>query len=356
MACLSGRVLLRGLISGLSALWLLLAGGGAGVDPRLLTWRPPALTLPTSLTVSTQTPGPQGLQLDLDPGRDYIIELETLTGPGGLSLRGGRNVVIVGGRISVPDITTRETAWIGRCLSIVDNVGTVHVEGVQFDNCGDGIIISAPASTVQIQNVRFNDVDSPYELSHSDVIQTWRGPKEIRIDKLTADFSSKGFLWMSVDGTFPQRVDQRRVNFRRWSNGGERPLGPHYFTWHPSPSTRSTCADCWSEMGWHSPTGVRGLQDGWGTFDNADGTTQFVPYRLGRNNRIRAEVDTKNDHESLKGDLGHRQGDYMERLTPSLAGERWRWGVPRGGDFVPARVVGTSYVSPGYSSPTPSAP
>ncbi len=35
---------------------------------------------------------------------------------------------------------------------------------------------------------------------------------------------------------------------------------------------------------------------------------------------------------SLKGDLGRRQGDYMERVTPSLAGERWNWGVPRDGD------------------------
>ena len=39
----------------------------------------------------------------------------------------------------------------------------------------------------------------------------------------------------------------------------------------------------------------------------------------------------------------------MERLTPSLAGERWHWGLPGGGDFVPAGEAGLTYLSPGYS-------
>ena len=196
-----------------------------------------------------------------------------------------------------------------------------------MQNCATGVAITAPSATVQLQNVRFEDVDAPYDFMHPDVIQTWRGPKEIRIDRLTADFSSKGFLWMSVNGTFPQRVDQRRVNFRRWSKGGERPSGPHIFTWHPSSATRSTCADCWSEMGWFSRTSQRKLQDGWGTFDNPDGTNQFVPYVLGRGTQ-RLAIKTRAEHESLRGDLGGRQGDFMERLAPSLAGERWQCGRP----------------------------
>ena len=48
-------------------------------------------------------------------------------------------------------------------------------------------------------------------------------------------------------------------------------------------------------------------------------------------------------------DLGRRQGDFIERLTPSLAGEVWSFGVPSGGDFVPAGRAGPSYVSPGYA-------
>ncbi len=39
----------------------------------------------------------------------------------------------------------------------------------------------------------------------------------------------------------------------------------------------------------------------------------------------------------------------MERLAPSLAGERWQAGAfRRDGDFVPADSVGPAYVSPGY--------
>lgn len=341
--------MLRGLTSALAALWVALAGGADPIaDPRLLAWAPPPLAAPITLTVPAVTPNAHGVRLDLDPARDYVVALTALSGPGGLSLRGGRNVVIVGGLISVPDITTPGTPWIGRCLTITDNVGTVHIEGVQFDNCGDGIVISSPASTVQIQNVRFNDVDSPHNFSHSDVIQTWRGPRTVRIDRFTADFSSKGFLWMSLDGTQPRRVEQSRVNFRRWSRGGEHPEGPHIFTWHTSPSTSSTCDDCWSEMGWYNPTYRRKLQDGWGTFDNTDGTNAFVPYRLGRKGRRAVVIESHDEHRRTTGDLGRRQGDHMERLAPSLAGERWHWGIPPGGDFVPQGVPGPAYRSPGY--------
>ena len=100
-------------------------------------------------------------------------------------------------------------------------------------------------------------------------------------------------------------------------------------------------------MGWFSRTSQRKLQDGWGTFDNPDGTNQFVPYVLGRGTQ-RLAIKTRAEHESLRGDLGGRQGDFMERLAPSLAGERWQLGVPRDGDFVPADRVGPAYVSPGY--------
>lgn len=331
-------------VGSLSELW---PGQARQQIEERLTWRPPALVAPRTIVAANESPGPYGLHLTLDAGRDYIVKLGTLTSPGGLSINGGRNVVIIGGQIRVPDIPSHDGAWIGRCVTITDTTGTVHIEGVLMQNCATGVAITAAQAIVQLQNVRFEDVDAPYHLWHPDVVQTWRGPKEIRIDRLTADFSSKGFLWMSVNDTFPRLVDQRRVNFRRWTQGGARPGGPHIYTWHPSPVTRSTCTDCWSEMGWFSATGVRGLQDGWGTFDNPDGTNQFVPYLLGRGTQ-RVRVSSQAQHDSLRGDLGRRQGDFMERLAPSLSGERWTWGVPPRGDFVPAKSVGPSYSSPGY--------
>ncbi len=313
----------------------------AAVSGSKLQWSPPSLSNPVTINVP-ETGGIGGL----DPNRDYVLNLGHRKT--GLGVSGGRNIVVMGGRITCQDIVDSNLSR-GRGIEIWDNKGVVHVEGVQFDNCGTGIAISAPDSVVQVQNTRFDDIDSPWNLMHPDVIQTWRGPKEIRIDRLTADFSSKGFLWMSVNGQFPGRIDQRHVNFRLFRAGGATPDGPHHFTWHPSSTTRSTCSDCWTETGWWQNVYRRRLQDGWGTFDKPGGW-EFIPYRVVGADGRRVDVETQGEHDSLVDDnLGRRQGDYMERLTPSLAGERWHWGQPQSGDFVPAGSVGASYRSPGYS-------
>ena len=313
----------------------------AAVSGSKLQWSPPSLSNPITINVP-ETGGIGGL----DPNRDYVLNLGHRKT--GLGVSGGRNIVIMGGRITCQDIVDSNLSR-GRGIEIWDNKGVVHVEGVHFENCGTGIAISAPDSVVQVQNTRFDDIDSPWNLMHPDVIQTWRGPKEIRIDRLTADFSSKGFLWMSVNGQFPGRIDQRHINFRLFRGGGATPEGPHHFTWHPSSTTRSTCSDCWTETGWWENVYRRRLQDGWGTFDKPGGW-EFIPYRVVGADGRRVDVETQGEHDSLVDDnLGRRQGDYMERLTPSLAGERWHWGTPPSGDYVPAGSVGASYRSPGYS-------
>ena len=312
-----------------------------GAGPKV-AWAPPQLSSPTTVNV----PATGGLG-SLDPSRDYILNLGHRRT--GLEIVGGRNVVVMGGRVTCESIVDSNLAK-GRGIVITNTQGAMHIEGVLFENCGDGIAIRAPQAIVQLQNLRFEDIDSPWSINHPDVIQTWNGPREVRIDRLTADFSSKGFLWMSTTGTFPQRVDQRHVNFRLWSQGGATPDGPATYTWHPSATTRSTCDDCWSEMGWWQNVYRRRLQDGWGTFDKAGGGWEFIPYRIVGADGRRVEVETQAEHDSLVNDnLGRRQGDYMERLTPSLAGERWHWGLPGGGDFVPPDLPGTGYVSPGYS-------
>ena len=325
-----------------------LVGKQPYVDPVKLTWSPPKLTAPETIVVADQPVSDDHVvRIVLDPARDYILKVGHMNKVGTLEVEGGNDVVIMGGRITCLEIVDSNTAR-GRGIALWDNTGVFHVEGVLFENCGDGMVISSPASTVQLQNVRFQDIDAPYDLNHPDVIQTWRGPKEIRIDRLTADSSSKGFIWMSVDGTQPRRVNQRRVNFRLWSQGGSQPKGPEVFTWHTSAGTRSTCYLCWSETAWYNSSLRRRLQDSWGTFDLPDGTHQFVPYRIVGANGRAVEIKTRAAHDALHGDLGRRPGDYIERLAPSLEGERWYWGVPPGGDFVPANVPGVKYRSPGY--------
>ena len=48
-------------------------------------------------------------------------------------------------------------------------------------------------------------------------------------------------------------------------------------------------------------------------------------------------------------DLGRRQGDVITwPRVPQLANERWTYGAPTGGDYVPASTPGLDYTTPGY--------
>ena len=69
----------------------------AAPDPSAskLTWAPPRLTLPTTIAV-----GPSGGQLDLQSGRDYVVKVGEVSGP--VRLVGGRNIVLIGGHITIP--------------------------------------------------------------------------------------------------------------------------------------------------------------------------------------------------------------------------------------------------------------
>jgi hypothetical protein len=49
-----------------------------------------------------------------------------------------------------------------------------------------------------------------------------------------------------------------------------------------------------------------------------------------------------------RDDAGRHAGEEEWPTTPNLKRERWYWGNPPGGDFVPAGVPGVDYVSPGY--------
>jgi hypothetical protein len=69
----------------------------AAPSPGSLAWAPPALSDPQTVDVPTS-----GGVLRLDSGRDYIVEFPDRAVTGGVGLNGGRNVVIVGGEISIP--------------------------------------------------------------------------------------------------------------------------------------------------------------------------------------------------------------------------------------------------------------
>jgi len=150
-----------------------------------LTWKPKRLT--NAVTVAVE----QGRhQYDLDPARDYRIVMPKvwLTGPGGLILKGGRNIRLIGGTIEIPAQGPTASIEDRRGLYLKDQTGTVHVEGLLITGAGlsEGIDLhQTKGAVVQIQNVRVEAVRARDEVgftdNHPDVLQTWAGPAVLRV-------------------------------------------------------------------------------------------------------------------------------------------------------------------------------
>lgn len=187
------------------------------VSTTTLTWSPPDLTSPTTIVI---TAAKRDLNLPLD--RDFVLQMpaSALTGMKGLRINGGRNVVLIGGTISVSDAPAGSTGDDRRGLVLKNQTGTVHIEGLQITGpaLSEGIQIAAPKAIVQLQNIRVTRVSPGDDIAfHSDVLQVWGGVRELRVDGLTGSTTFQGiFLKSDVVGAPIGSVDLRRVNI----NGG----------------------------------------------------------------------------------------------------------------------------------------
>ena len=205
----SGPLLLKQSTEG-----FVVSAGDDAPDPSTskLTWAPPRLTLPTTIAV-----GPSGGQFDLQSGRDYVVKVGEVSGP--VRLVGGRNIVLIGGHITIP--------WAGADASISSRLGlylkgqtgTVHVEGLLIDNAGgdltEGIQINAPDAIVQIENCRIKGIHARDEVNftdnHPDLIQPWGGVKALRVDRFTGSSDYQGILLKEDAGPIGS-ADLRRLN------------------------------------------------------------------------------------------------------------------------------------------------
>ncbi|QRK09911.1 hypothetical protein JQX13_07350 [Archangium violaceum] len=251
-----------------------------------LSWAPPALTNATTVNVTNAD-----RSINLDKTRDYVLVIkEKLLG--GLSIHGGRNVVLIGGHIEIQRVTDR------RGLFLDGWTGTMHVEGLLIDgeHLGDAVVISTgTAGTIlQLQNVRTGKVHgTPEEAAcytcpgvyHPDVLQNYGGPTYYRIDRLTGSTNYQGLMVQPEEfGTSTVLADFRNMNIT--SDGA-------YFIYRASGTQDFVLTNVW--------------------FYKAQGTKYGYP---------------ENDPE-------------------------WaaiKKGLPPGGDFVPAGSVGMNYVSPGYAN------
>jgi len=124
--------------------------------------------------------------LHLNDSRDYILRMPNQKKTGPLYIKGGRNILIVGGYMS--------TRTKGPNINIHDGANAVsghiiHIERLLIDGSSkvpsDGIQIHAPKAIVQLKMDRFVGFWGTLNGYHADVIQPAGGVKELRIDGFT---------------------------------------------------------------------------------------------------------------------------------------------------------------------------
>jgi hypothetical protein len=163
--------------------------------------------------------------LRLDEQRDYVIDLPGQRRIGGVEIRGGRNVRMIGGHVTPnPEHLTKNDERTNAAIRITGNRGIVHIENVLVDSSiggqGDALNISNnPNGIVQLINNRFaNILAGPgghwYDGVHADAIQLWAptdnpwaAVRELRIDKLTASSSASCLQFQEYGPTRLSRVN-----------------------------------------------------------------------------------------------------------------------------------------------------
>jgi hypothetical protein len=287
-----------------------------------LNWPPPRLSAPETIALGTRYQ-----HVVLRPDRDYVLKLPPGRKLGGTFVEGGRNVVLVGGRISLPPGTTSDQER--RALYFKGQTGTVHVEGVLIDGTGggegDAIALNAPAATVQIENVRVDGIRGSEEGTHADVVQPWGGVRELRIDRLTGISRFQG-LQLPLEQAPIGTALMRYVNLRALT-----------------PTASALGQDgSGGTMLWLTPPG------------RCDG------YPVGLREVWIAPRPGRTLADSVWPEA--RDGSACAAV---LSGSDVRWpglpvrgsvrgGAPAGGDYVPGANVGEGYRSPGYAPAPPS--
>lgn len=282
-----------------------------------LRWAPPALEQPKTIELTATSFVPQ-----LDPKRDYIIKLPNEPRTKAVQITGGRNVVLIGGHITLENLDGQQAYDSQkRAIYIKNNVGTVHIEGVFIDgtNSGefDGVAIAAPESVVQLQNMRIMEVHGTYRTFHGDVVQPWGGVKELRIDRMTASTHYQG---LQIDKDL-QPIGEEIIQNANLTGPGSYKI---WLTKFPD--------------------------------DNPKRVVFSEVYVTPREERpLEKSVWPESNDEKLGAKLAE---DGRSVSWPNLAFVEGvvNLGPPPAGDFVPEGVAGIQYRSPGYVSESKARP
>jgi hypothetical protein len=281
-----------------------------------LSWAPPALSNPVTINVSNAN-----RRLFLDNSRDYRLNVvERLNRE--LWIEGGRNVVVIGGHITIDQLGGASSYQDNTALKIRagDPSGTVHVEGFLIDGpyVNDAIAVATPRN-VQVQNVRIERVYDNIKGGHSDCLQVQQGVGHLRMDRLTCTTGRAGIFLGDHNGPI-RSADLRRVNI--YSADGRQLL------WQQTGTYPVSLSDFWLAM---APGFSAWSTFGFWVYPQEDGRVWDGTYDPNR----RAQVSADGSYLTFVGSNNTISG-------------RVNRGVPSGGDFVTRASVGSGYVSPGY--------
>jgi hypothetical protein len=172
-------------------------------------WERPALVDPTTIVVDAAHNN-----LVLDPSKDYILRLTRGVDSmrTGVTVWGGRNVVIDGGHIK---ITGRSGA-----MALKNQAGTIWIHDLHISGgrgLMEGIDLQEPlrGATVVLRDVLIDKVHGSYGTNHADLIQTWAGPSRLLIDGFTGITGYQGFFLLPNQfyrGPSPKIFDLRHVD------------------------------------------------------------------------------------------------------------------------------------------------
>jgi hypothetical protein len=293
------------------------ASGSIGAkSPVSLTWAPPALTNAVTINVTNAN-----RRLYLDNSRDYRLNIvEHLQRE--LWIEGGRNVVVVGGHITIDQLGTSSSYQDNTAIKVRygDPAGTVHLEGILIDGAyvNDGIV-TATSRNLQIQNVRVERAYDMIKNGHADCFQSQLGVGHLRVDRFTCSTQRQGIFLGDHDGPI-RSVDLRRVDM--YSANG------YHLLWQTNPTYPVYVYDVRLGVALGSSTQY---SFGFWVYPQVDGKDAYT----GINDANRKAV--------LSSD-----GQSLWFVGSNITGTV-RKGVPSGGDFVPRSAVGTGYTSPGYA-------
>jgi hypothetical protein len=289
-------------------------------------------------TGANQTPS-------LSATNDYRIHLPSEPLQGGLQIRGGHNVIIIGGQINLSAPCSDASSDCHGINIAKPTSGEVFIEGVWIHNpqnpitqsTGDGIDVGDPAgspSDIVLQNLRIDGISGCSGGSdHADVFQPYSVPgARIHIDHLTGTTNCQGMTldpdlsWSSF-GELAAEYAIKNANINVLDNPYDDTAGNRYVWWLTGGS-----GGCLS-----GPIILRNVYA-----EEPDGTLQM--------NSVWPDTDRPEACPSV-----WRAPTLSFPRSAQISGAVTA-GMPPGGDYVPAGLAGITYVSPGYlDSPPPSA-